>query len=613
MQQQTEAATNRVSLPIVGDASSDIDAQLKAFESEERDRLGLGGEETWVEEMAGKCFVKSEKSEVTILLGGLTSAHDELIAASLSSLGYNISPLETPDIVAYRTGKEFGNRGQCNPTYFTVGNLVKVLIHFRDEKGMSTEEIIKKFVFLTAGACGPCRFGMYVTEYRKALRDSGFDGFRVMLFQQQGGLEQVSGEESGLELNGRFFYSLSKGGIAGDVINALGYRIRPYEVVSGSTDKAMEETKKVCAEALRNDKPILAALWKCRKLFRDIEVDRTQIKPKVSVIGEFWAMTTEGAGNYNLHRFLEEEGAEVDAQLITAWALYNIWEVVFDTKNRAALRGVDDSTFSLQGLGEYGVFKRQIALWAGDKLVRVIFQAFARSLGLNGYHLPDMFEVAEVAAPHYNNDIRGGEGHMEVGKLILNVVNNKANMTLSVKPFGCMPSSGVSDGIQSLISERYPGTIYCPVETSGDGAVNFYSRIQMYLFKAKQAAQDEVQKALETTGLTIEEVSALHKTRNSIASSLHLAPHKAGATAADVVYEAGEYLCLTRLQRAQKGYRRLVRAGTKSVERIKLHAPHWLEFSRRAGAELKEIAVDTGPVLVKRLDPRNLATAKAAA
>ena len=50
-------------------------------------------------------------------------------------------------------------------------------------------------MFVTAGACGPCRFGTYVTEYRKALRDSGFDGFRVLLFQQQGGLKQATGEE----------------------------------------------------------------------------------------------------------------------------------------------------------------------------------------------------------------------------------------------------------------------------------------------------------------------------------------------------------------------------------------------------------------------------------
>jgi predicted nucleotide-binding protein (sugar kinase/HSP70/actin superfamily) len=58
-------------------------------------------------------------------------------------------------------------------------------------------------------------------------------------------------------------------------------------------------------------------------------------------------------------------------------------------------------------------------------------------------------------------------------------------MTVSVKPFGCMPSSGVSDGVQSLITARFPGTIYCAVETSGDGATNFYSRVQMYMFKAR--------------------------------------------------------------------------------------------------------------------------------
>jgi len=100
------------------------------------------------------------------------------------------------------------------------------------------------------------------------------------------------------------------------------------------------------------------------------------------------------------------------------------------------------------------------------------FQTFAHAGGFYGYHLPDMDAVADVAAPYYNNDLRGGEGHMEVGKLILNVVKSKATMTLSVKPFGCYAELRVSDGVQSLITEKFPGTIFCAVETSGDGAVN---------------------------------------------------------------------------------------------------------------------------------------------
>ncbi len=89
-------------------------------------------------------------------------------------------------------------------------------------------------------------------------------------------------------------------------------------------------------------------------------------------------------------------------------------------------------------------------------------------MGLNDYHLPDMDQIAEVSHAFYDNNLRGGEGHMEVGKLIQNVAYAKVNMTLSVKPFGCMPSSSVSDGVQSLITELYPQGIFLPIETNGE-------------------------------------------------------------------------------------------------------------------------------------------------
>ena len=78
-------------------------------------------------------------------------------------------------------------------------------------------------------------------------------------------------------------------------------------------------------------------------------------------------------------------------------------------------------------------------------------QTIANALGLEDYHLPDMEENAQISHAFYDNNLRGGEGHMEVGKLILNIAKAKATMTLSVKPFGCMPSAGVSDGVQSMI------------------------------------------------------------------------------------------------------------------------------------------------------------------
>ena len=537
-----------------------IEKYLAAYAAAERDRLNLKRDrKQWVDQMTDPNFTKAERPKITLLITGLTNAQDFLVEGSLRGVGYNVENIGTATNEGLQVGKEYGNRGQCNPTYFTVGNLVRHLIMLRDEKGIPTEDIIKHYVFLTAGACGPCRFGMYVTEYRKALRDAGFDGFRVMLFQQQGGLDQATGDESGLELNPDFFIAVIKAIVCGDVLNALTYRIRPYEVKKGATDKAVFEAKKLLYRALYEKTNVFAALLKARRYFTEIEVDKLRPIPKVAIIGEFWAMTTEGDGNYHLHHFLESEGAECDIQLVTAWLLYNIWEVARDTKERSELRGADENGAGLEEFqGEFDVAKRLAALVAAEWGLRIGFQMFALPPGLHGFHLPDMDKVAEVADGYYSNDLRGGEGHMEVGKLIMNVVNNKAHMTLSVKPFGCMPSSGVSDGVQSLITAKYPGTVYCAVETSGDGATNFYSRVQMYLYKARISAEQELERAYTANGVTEADIRKFLEENPSFASPLHHSPHhpSIAGSAANLVYEVAPLITKSRLERTREGIQR---------------------------------------------------------
>lgn len=507
--------------------------ELLRYELQQAAELGLHQQSRtqWFDPVPRQ-FLARDKASTTILFGGLTMAQDYLVEGALSGLGYKVKHMDCPDNDSLRFGKEFGNRGQCNPTYFTVGNLIKYLTHLRDVEGLSREEIVRNYLFITSGSCGPCRFGTYVTEYRKALRDAGFDGFRVLLFQQQSGLKQATGDESALKLDAAFFISFVKAFLLGDILNALAYRIRPYEVVAGTTDLVMERCKNILYDALKQRKWLLPALLACRKELAAIEVDRTQVKPKVSVIGEFWAMTTEGDGNYRLQRFLESEGAEVDVQPLTAWVLFLIWEGRHDTRKRMELRGEDSGRHGLEGKNPVA---RLRMLWVADRALRFMFQSYAKVIGLNGYHLPDMDEVARVAHAHYDNHVRGGEGHMEVGKLILNVVKRKVNMTISVKPFGCMPSSGVSDGVQSLITEKYPDAIFLPIETTGDGAINVYSRIQMMLFKAKQAAKKEFDEALAKRGIAPDKL-AHYRRAKTFSRPLKKSPHVVASTAANAVY-----------------------------------------------------------------------------
>src|SRR5579862_3483317 len=292
-----------------------------------------------------KPFTRSQRDHTTILFGGLTWKHERLVHGALESLGYRCESVPVPNKKAFQLGKEYGNNGQCNPTYFTVGNLVQFVQNL-ESKGLTKDEICDRYVFFTAGACGPCRFGMYEAEYRLALRNAGFDGFRVLLFQQSGGLNQAEAE-AGLEMNMDFFLAILNALNMGDIINDVAYQIRPYEVNSGETDQVLEESMEILHEAMRRRKPwtlaeadskvkllaktrfsgtaeymgkflnqlfgddLMAALRQVRDRFAAIPIDRTRVKPIVKITGEFWAQTTEGDGNFNMFKFLEKEGAQV--------------------------------------------------------------------------------------------------------------------------------------------------------------------------------------------------------------------------------------------------------------------------------------------------------------
>jgi len=516
------------------DALSDKEKEeFDSYALKEAAALGVAESLTqWFDENP-QGFTKDEKDHITIWNSGLSWSTDLFVSAALRGIGYHVKTMPVPDQESLRNGKEFGNRGQCNPTYFTVGNLIKHLKGL-EASGLSKEEIIKNHTFLTAGACGPCRFGTYVTEYRKALRDSGFEGFRVVLFQQQGGLKQATGDEQGLELNPTFFRSLIKAFLAGDVVNLMAYRIRPYEVVPGSTNAALEQSRELVIQALEESKSVLLAMARCRRIFEAVEVNRLQPKPMVSVIGEFWAMTTEGDGNYHLQRFLEQEGAEVAIQPLVNWVLFILWEQIRDTQRRMELREDDVARKGLSGKEPW----KKIAMLRAARVALVgLFKLFANTIGLRGYHLPNMDEIASLAHEHYDNELRGGEGHMEVGKLIDSVEENRAHMVISVKPFGCMPSSGVSDGVQSLISAKYPKAIFLAIETSGDGEVNVQSRVQMMMFKAHQRAQAEFEEAMETTGLDLEQAEEKLSRSWRARRTIHYPPHKLAGTAANQLLE----------------------------------------------------------------------------
>lgn len=509
--------------------------EMKVYEAELRKEMGLDNDEIghFVKPKEAK-FLKQSRENTTILFGGLTAAHDYLIEQALRGLGYNIKALDCPENEALTLGKEYGNRGQCNPTYYTVGNLVKTLRGL-EEDGLSKQEINEQYVFLTAGACGPCRFGMYEAEFRKATRDSGFEGFRVLLFDQEEGLSSASGDEvdeeaeGGLDFTKDFYMSLLAAIMLGDLINDMGHQIIPHEVNKGDTARAVTEAKRLVGIGCHDGAKPEPVLHEVRKLFEAIPCDFTRVKPKVKITGEFWAMTTEGDGNYHMVEWLESEGAQCLSEPVSTWVDYLMYCEKHDVMKTFGLPGKDGKTSRIKALKSWALTSIM------KKFFRNRYDKFRKILGMRPFALPDQKKIHKLAQEYYNIDLRGGEGHMEIGKTIYSVLEKKAHMVISVKPFGCMPSTQ-SDGVQSKVVNDYPECIFIPIETSGDGEINIKSRVQMKLYEAKVRAREEFQNALDTFDMTVEEFKAYVAAHKELSHSLLQLPHEEVGVAANLVH-----------------------------------------------------------------------------
>jgi predicted nucleotide-binding protein (sugar kinase/HSP70/actin superfamily) len=506
-------------------------------------------------------FTKEQRARTTLLFGGLTWKHEKLVHGALEGLGYHAQAVPTPNVRAFQTGKEYGNNGQCNPTYFTVGNLVQYLQGL-EEQGLTKQEIIDRYVFFTAGACGPCRFGMYESEYRLALRNAGFDGFRVLLFQQSGGLSQ-SDAEAGLEMNLDFFLGILNALNCGDVMNEVAYALRPYEATAGETDRILGENMEYLHEVFRKKRPwkldenlakflggfsdtaeyigkfvnqlkgddYIPALRHCRERFNEIEVDRLRVKPIVKITGEFWAQTTEGDGNFNMFAFLQREGAQVLVEPIGTWIMYMMHQVVQKYRD---FKGLEEGAvlppiwkLAPRAKIEWEFRQKLAKIKLAEAIFRSEYHKIVDALGGVAHHLTDQYELQRLGHPFYNSRAAGGEGHLEVAKNIYYSNKDLAHMVLSLKPFGCMPSTQ-SDGAQSAVVSNYKDMIYLPIETSGEGEINAHSRVQMALGEAKNKAKKEFAECLERASLTLDQCRAYVDAHPEMKRPMYHVPHTKG-------------------------------------------------------------------------------------
>ncbi len=425
---------------------------------------------------------KLDKDKVTILYNFVERRKSFFLRAYFERYGYRYEDLGDYFYEDVRWGKEYGNRMECNPMYFTIGSLLKNLFRIQRETGLSKKEIVERYVFVCGGGqCGPCRYGMYPQEYWKALHDAGFENFRLLIFSSGFTSEDITAD-SAFHFDWRFRVIMTHALVLADMMHVVECALRPQAKDREQVMVAIGEVEEELLSAMLERRYVPAVVNVLRKASaRFAEIPRGDaVLPSIYITGEIFANLAHNEGNYNLRRFIMDHGCVVSPGLFTQRVMYDFWrqQRVFAPGIRyaASLREWFDNIF----LYVQSMFRR--------RFVMGVWNRYLDALDLPRFggraELMDLDHMAEVGRDLYHPEIFGGEGNLEVAEAMHYA--DKVDGFISSKPFGCMPSSGVSDGVMAKVMAERPDLSILSIETSGDNEVSILSRVSMLIFEAKQ-------------------------------------------------------------------------------------------------------------------------------
>ena len=429
---------------------------------------------------------KKDKENTVILFNFFEENKSFFLQAYFHRTGYKYRDLGNHTKDHFLVGREYGTRMQCNPVYFTLGTFIDELLRIEKEDGLSKEEITQKYIILCGGGqCGPCRYGMYPEEYMKVTNAMGFKDFRILIFNSDIVQDPPMPKNSAFKFSVYFKIHAALSSILGDFIHIAECAVRPYAKDRNAAMEIINECKNDILKAFKSRLFLFklpAALRKAGKKIAKIERIKKKF-PLILVTGEIFANMAHGDANYNLRRFIADEGCEAIPCLFTQRIIYEGWSKNYRYYEHLKYAGDKKRAGFCRSY-----IRRQNLSIAAVKVMYNFLNYFFNQKQFGGRgEIHDLDELSKLGHDHYHTSIFGGEGNLEIAEAIH--YNDKIDGFISVKPFGCMPSSGVSDGVQSKIMAMYPNLNFLSIETSGDNEVSILSRVSMTLFKAKQKIQ----------------------------------------------------------------------------------------------------------------------------
>ena len=262
------------------------------------------------------------------------------------------------------------------------------------------------------------------------------------------------------------FHNLMKGLIYGDLLMRVLYRVRPYELVPGSSDRLYDKWVKLCQESLKkgNSRDYTSTINQIVKDFDNLKLDEELVKPKVGVVGEILVKFHPTANN-NIVELLEVEGAEAVVPDLTDFLLYSAYDNRIKYEKLAgSFWGMVSSNLSIHRIESY------------RKEMKIALEASKRFTAPKSIQ-----EIAKYAQNHLSLANQSGEGWFLTGEMV-ELVRSGVNNIVCLQPFACLPNHITGKGMFREIKRSYPQANIAPIDYDpGASEVNQLNRIKLML------------------------------------------------------------------------------------------------------------------------------------
>lgn len=400
-------------------------------------------------------FTKEMRKTHTILAPQMAPIHFEFAQEVARSEGYHFEILPKVEKEDIEEGLKYVNNDSCYPSIIVIGQLLRAL--------KSGQYDLNRTSVVMTQTGGPCRASNYLALLKKAMDINGLHNIPIISLNVAG-LEK----SPGFKLTASMFTKAVMAMVYGDLLMKVLYRLRPYELVAGSTEELLHKWLEKCKPNVRSGE---------RQVFREnlkgivqdfasLKISDEQ-KPRVGLVGEI-LVKYHPAANNNMAEVIEKAGGEIVIPGLTEFFLYCGYGREFEHRYLAGGR-------KQQIVGN--LFVKYVEHYRNDmRAALALSRRFKAPLTI--------YEMAQSVQSILSLCNHTGEGWLLTAEMV-ELIEEGAPNIICMQPFACLPNHITGKGMLKALKEIYPQTNVVTIDYDpGASEVNQLNRVKLMLERA---------------------------------------------------------------------------------------------------------------------------------